>query len=79
MSQEALERLNRERREQAAYERFLASLAAGYPVVRVSRVRCPACRSVAQGRPQHSERDGDMSIQRRKCHVCETMFVAVVD
>ena len=64
---------------QIAYQRFLASLEESYPIVRVSRVRCHTCRTVAQGRPQHSERDGDMSVQRRKCKCCGVMFVAIVD
>lgn len=62
-----------------AYKRFLASLESGYPVVRVTRPRCPSCRTVAQGRPQHSERDGDMSVQRRKCKCCGLMFITLVD
>jgi hypothetical protein len=64
---------------QIAYQRFLASLQESYPVVRVARVRCPSCRAIAQGRPQHSERDGDMSVQRRKCHCCGVMYIAIVD
>jgi transposase-like protein len=78
MSQESLDQLRRERAAQAAQDRFLRQLAESYPVVQVTRVRCPTCHSVAQGRPQHSERDGDLSVQRRKCHVCQTMFLVIV-
>lgn len=78
MSAEALERLREERRVQAAHDRFVASLTAGYHVSRVRRARCK-CGAVAKGRPQHSERHGELSIQRRKCHVCGVIYVCIVD
>jgi hypothetical protein len=77
MSEEALRQLAEQRRHEAAQRRFVDSF--GYAVVRVQRIRCPNCQAIAQGRPQHSERHGTLSIQRRKCHVCETIFVALVD
>jgi hypothetical protein len=79
MSQEALDQLRAERRAQAAQERFVARLAEGFPVVRVPHVRCPGCGCVAQGRPIRSQRDGELSVQERKCHLCGERFYSVRD
>ncbi len=71
-------KLAAQKRLQDARARFVDSLAAGYPVVQIERPRCPQCGAVATGRPQHSERDGDLSIQRRKCATCQTMFITLI-
>ncbi len=62
-----------------ATQRFITMRTAGYTVVHVPRIRCPHCQAIATGRPQRSERTEQLSVQMRRCSVCNQRFAVVIE
>jgi len=61
-------------------EQSLVDLVAGEqpPVVALKRPRCPRCRSL-KCNVYKTGHDGEVLIQRRRCAVCQLVFIAICD